>query len=311
MAIPRTYQQYIDELEEKLTYYERLRDEATGVDERIDVSNRLLIETVRLLAEGLRFQIPKVPDPYPGMPHYNVRKYLLDTARTEPGEEIEIPGDTITAYTNGTLAGTFIRLDTPTNDAIPLNEFNPYRYLLGFKKFWLETTAQSSRYLRLHIGREAGADASVQITAVAPKPVFYTIVTDKDTHFTGALATGNKEDENISGLLGTKIRVLDIAIQADQALNLWLMFWRKNTFNNIDLDIDTFIGMVQLDLSTFGKQVGGAGQYYMSIEDANIDYEDEDGTNELHVSLYNADAVPKNAGVTGEISVFVKYELRG
>jgi len=111
--------------------------------------------------------------------------------------------------------------------------------------------------------------------------------------------------------LGSKVRILDIAIQADQKLNFWLMFWRKNTFNNIDLDVDAFIGMVQLDLATFGKQMGGAGQYYMSIEDVNLDYEDEDETNELHVSLYNADAVPKNAGATGEISVFIKYELRG
>ncbi|GAJ24935.1 unnamed protein product, partial [marine sediment metagenome] len=157
----------------------------------------------------------------------------------------------------------------------------------------------------------ASAEAGVQITAVAPKPVFYTIVTAKDTHFTEALTTGNKEDENLTGLLGSKIRILDIAIQADQKLNFWLMFWRKDTFNNINLDVDAFIGMVQLDLATFGKQVGGAGQYYMSLEDANLDYEDEDGTNELHVSLYNADAVAKNAGATGEISVFLKHELRG
>ncbi|GAI60075.1 unnamed protein product, partial [marine sediment metagenome] len=57
------------------------------------------------------------------------------------------------------------------------------------------TPVQAGKYLRLHIGREASAEASVQITAVAPKPVFYTIVTDKDTHFTEALTTGNKEDE--------------------------------------------------------------------------------------------------------------------
>ncbi|GAI23821.1 unnamed protein product, partial [marine sediment metagenome] len=134
---------------------------------------------------------------------------------------------------------------------------------------------------------------------------------DKDTNFILALTTGNKEDANLAGLLSNKIRILDIAIQADQNLDLWLMFWRKDTFNNIDLDVDAFIGMVQLDLATFGKQVGGAGQYYMSIEDVNLDYEDEDESNELHVSLYNADAAAKNAGATGEISVFVKYELRG
>lgn len=256
-------------------------------------------------------QAPPAPLTFPGMPPYNVRTYPLDTARLAPGEEIGLSGDSITAYTNGSLVGCFIRLDSKINDAIPLNEFNPYYYPARFKEFWLETTAQAGKYLRLHIGREAGAEASVQITAVAPKPVFYTIKSDKDDNFTAALTTGNKEDENLSGLLGSKIRILDIAIQADQKLNLWLMFWRKNTFGNTNLDVDAFIGAVQLDLATFGKQVGGAGQYYMSIEDVNLDYEDEDGTNELHVSLYNADAVAKNAGATGEISAFFKYELRG
>ncbi|GAI66830.1 unnamed protein product [marine sediment metagenome] len=184
---------------------------------------------------------------------YSVRKYLLDTARVEPGERVDLPGDSLTAYTNGTLAGCYIRLDSPSADAIPLNEFNPYRYTKEWERFYLETPVQAGKYLRLHIGREASAEASVQITAVAPKPVFYTIVTDKDTHFTEALTTGNKEDENLAGLLGSKVRILDIAIQADQKLNFWLMFWRKNTFNNIDLDVDAFIGMVQLDLATFGK----------------------------------------------------------
>ncbi len=242
---------------------------------------------------------------------YNVRRYPLDTARPEPGERVDLPGDSLTAYTNGTLAGCYIRLESPSADAIPLNEFNPYKYTKGWKRFYLETPAQSGKYLRLHIGREASAEAGVQITAVAPKPIFYTIVTDKDTHFVGALTTGNKEDADLSGLLGNKIRILDIAIQADQALDLRLMFWRKDTFNNIDLDVDAFIGMVQLDLATFGKQVGGAGQYYMSIEDVNLDYEDEDLTGELHLSLYNADATAKAAGAAGECVVFLKYELRG
>ncbi len=242
---------------------------------------------------------------------YNVRRYPLDTARPAPGERIDLPGDSLTAYTNGTLVGCYIRLESPSADAIPLNEFNPYKYTKGWKRFYLETPAQAGIYLRLHIGREASAEAGVQITAAAPKPVFYTIKSDKGTHFTEALTTGNKEDENIAELLGNKIRILDIAIQAKQKLDLWLMFWRKDTFSNIDLDVDAFIGAVELDLSTFGKQVGGAGQYYMSLEDVNLDYEDEDGTNELHVSLYNADATAKNAGATGEISVFVKHELRG
>jgi len=101
------------------------------------------------------------PPPFPGLPPYNVAAYKLDTARTAPGKRIDLSGDTITAYTNGTLAGCFIRLDAPGNDPLPLNEFNPYYYPAKFQKFWLETPGQPGKYLRLHIGREAGAEAAV------------------------------------------------------------------------------------------------------------------------------------------------------
>ncbi|GAI56973.1 unnamed protein product, partial [marine sediment metagenome] len=233
----------------------------------INVTNKLLIENLKVLREGLKFQLPEPPPPEVDLfPPYNIRTYPLDEARAEPGVEVDIPGDNITAYTDGTLAGCYIRIDSATNDAIPLNEFNPIRYPAKFEKFYLETTAQSGKYLRLHIGREAGAEAAVQITAIAAKPAFYTLKSDKDDHFTGALTTGNKEDVNLVGLLGNKVIITNIAIQADQNLDLYLMFWRKDTFENSDLDVDTFIGAVQLDLSTFGHQVGGAGQYYMSLE---------------------------------------------
>lgn len=259
-------------------------------------------------------QQPALPPPIPAIPAmapYNVLTYKLDAARVAPGKKEEIPGDTITAYTDGTLVGCFIRMDSPANDPIPLNEFNPYYYPAKFKKFWLTTTAQAGKYLRLHIGREAGAEAAVQITATAPKRVFYEILSDKDTNFTSALTTGNKEDENITGLLGDKVNISGITIEADQALDFWIMFWKKDTFDDPNLDLDSFIGAIELDLSTYGQQVGGAGQYYMSLEDVLLDYEDGDGTKELHVSLYNADAIAKNAGATGEVKVVFRYELMG
>ncbi|GAI84220.1 unnamed protein product, partial [marine sediment metagenome] len=49
---------------------------------------------------------------------YNVRRYPLDTARLEPGKRVDLPGDSLTAYTNGTLAGCYIRLESPSADAI-------------------------------------------------------------------------------------------------------------------------------------------------------------------------------------------------
>lgn len=254
-------------------------------------------------------------EPTIGLPPYNVVTIPLDNAQTTGSpKEVRIPGDRLTFYTNGDMAGIQFALDY-NNDWIPAGEFgNPFFYPAKFKTFFLAWTAQAGKYLRVFVGREAAAgtsaEASVQITAAAPKVVFDTIVSDKDVHFTLGLLTGIKEDENLTGLIANKLRITNIAIQANQNLDYWLMFWRRNAFDNPDLDIDTFIGAVELDLSTFGIQVGGANQWYMSLEAVDLDYEDEDNNYELHVSLYNADAIAKNAGAIGEVVVFIKYELR-
>jgi hypothetical protein len=270
-----------------------------------------LADKIDNLVEVLTPAPPKHPD----LPPYNVYTHYLDTEHTQANAvEVNIPGDSLTFYTDGTYTGIYIRFDSKMNDAVPIAEFgNPYKYPYagGFEKFYIENTAQSGKYLRIHIGREAGAEASVQITAAAPKVVFYDIASDKDTHFTGALNQYAKEDENLTNLLGNKIRITGITIEADQALDFWVMFWNKDTFDNTDLDLSTFIGMVELDLSTYGQRVGGSGQYYMSLEKVDLDCEDKDATNELHCSLFNASATAKNAGATGEVKLVFRYQLMG
>lgn len=138
----------------------------------------------------------------------------------------------------------------------------------------------------------------------------YSKTTDKDTHFTGALTQGNKEDENITGLFGNKITINSIAIMAKQRLDFYLYFWNQDDFSNTDLDLDDFSGIIHCDLITHARRVGGANQYYLSLEDLGLDYEDEDLSKELHVSLYNASATAKIAGANGQVAVQIKYELR-
>lgn len=135
------------------------------------------------------------------------------------------------------------------------------------------------------------------------------LTTDKDSHFTGALTQGSKEDENITGLLADKIRINSIAIMADQRLDLFLYFWNQDDFDNADLDLDDFSGIIHCDLVTHGVQIG-SGKWYLSLEDLCLDYEDEDSSKELHLSLYNASPAAKNAGASGEVVVQIKYELR-
>jgi len=146
------------------------------------------------------------------------------------------------------------------------------------------------------------------------KPVklhtFYSISSDKDTHFYGALAQYAKEDENITGLVGDKIRITGVSIQGDEDLDFYLMFWNTDDFENTDMDVDDFCSMVHLDMSSNAIRIGAANQYYYALDDLAIDYEDEDGTQELHVSLYCADAAGKTAAAAGEVAIQIRYELR-
>lgn len=137
-----------------------------------------------------------------------------------------------------------------------------------------------------------------------------TLRSDKDTHFTGAIVQNAKEDENLTGLVSNKIRVTGVSIQADQNLKFKVLFWTKDTFDDIDLDEDTYCGEVELDLNLEGFRISGAGQYYLDMRGLDIDYEDHDASHELHISLLNLSVTSKDAGGVGEVVVEVYYELR-
>jgi len=75
---------------------------------------------------------------------------------------------------------------------------------------------------------------------------------DKDVHFTGALAKGESKQENLTGLVSNKIIIQGVSISAAQSLHLRLEFYSKDTFTDSDLDVDTFIGAIELDVPSFG-----------------------------------------------------------
>jgi len=88
---------------------------------------------------------------------------------------------------------------------------------------------------------------------VMPDPRLVTIRSDKDFHFTGALAKNESEQENLTGLVSNKLIIHSVSIGSVQALHFRLEFYSKDNFTNPDLDEDTFIGSVDLDLSKYGK----------------------------------------------------------
>jgi len=138
------------------------------------------------------------------------------------------------------------------------------------------------------------------------------IETDKDTHFTGAISQYDHEEENLTGLTDNRIFVRGVNIQSDQNLKFRLIFWTKDTFADTDLNDDSYIDDVILDMSdsenTF--RINNTNQYYLNVSDLNILYEDEDATNELHISLQNLSPTDKAAGATGEVQLDIKYAPR-
>jgi len=131
--------------------------------------------------------------------------------------------------------------------------------------------------------------------------------TDKDTHFTEAIAQNGHEEENLTGLPSNVITIKQIVILSDQNLNFDVAFFGTDGFANADLDVDSYLGSVNLDLATNGFQLGGSGQYYLWVTNVDFEYTDADGDNELHVALYNNSATGKNAGATGEVVIKFIY----
>jgi len=143
------------------------------------------------------------------------------------------------------------------------------------------------------------------------------ISTDKDTHFTESIDQYYKEDEDISGLISNKVFIRGINIQSIQPLKYRLIFWSKeNTKDSTDLDNDTYISDVILDLSDTTsafriKDSGGSfNQYYLDMTGLNIPYEDKDSNYKLHLSLQNLSVTSKNAGSTGAVQIDIKYAPR-
>jgi hypothetical protein len=140
-------------------------------------------------------------------------------------------------------------------------------------------------------------------------------------HFTGTIAQYAAEAEDIATALGvSRMAVHSVSIQALQALDFELWFFSKVGKGNADLDLDTAIAKVDLDLSTNGQtyNVGTADQYYyhhrLSVP---LVVTDDDpvtttGWPRLHLALVNNSATGKLAtGSGGDVIIVVEVEPLG
>ena len=132
------------------------------------------------------------------------------------------------------------------------------------------------------------------------------VKSDKDTHFTDALAQNAVEHENIAmgnALVGCEECIIEgVVLLSDQNLEWDVFFWTRSTNLDTDADIDTFLDYIKFK-QTEGRQIAGTGLWYYSWTNLGIPYKDEDQSEEFHVSLCNRSATSKNAGATGEVVV--------
>lgn len=140
--------------------------------------------------------------------------------------------------------------------------------------------------------------------------VSYTIKSDKDSNFTTAIAVNAKEDADLAGLEANKILITNVEVLSVEQKHYRVLFYKTDGFDDADLDVDSFIGIVDLDLTTNGFQIAGAGKWLWDEKVGRgngLEYEDLDATNELHISLQNLGIGAKTAGAGGEVVIKVSY----
>lgn len=146
---------------------------------------------------------------------------------------------------------------------------------------------------------------------VVQKPEeIHTLSTDKDSHFTGAIAMNSHEEESITGLLANHINIKGVNAQSMQNLKYRLIFWAHSGFDSTDIDADAYVSDVVLDftdtLSAF--QIGAANQYRLDVGALDIPLSTRSLT--LYCSLQNLSSTSKIAGSSGAVQFDIKYGLR-
>lgn len=202
-----------------------------------------------------------------------------------------------------------IQLDE--NNKIPVRGDN---WFVGtyqqFTKLHITVTATTTVFLLACTNPKAVLEMVAETTVTVGKETRSYIDSDKDSHFTTSIAQNAIETENLTGLSDSNITITGVSVQADEALDFRLWLFGTDGHADTDLDDDEFIDFVDLDLATNGAQIAGAGQYYYAQTGLNIDYEDEDASNELHLALQNLSAAAKTAGAAGEVKVKIFYTPR-
>jgi len=154
MATPKTYDEYLEELRKNLSWLERLGDVFSGLDERLDFTNKILIQIANALAGA------------PGGIDYTSQLNTIISTLSSLGLTplVNRPA-LITGQKNVTTAGTAVQLPDITipngfKVIIMAKPSNTGYIYLGNSKVSAEDS--SSRFGRM----EAGDSITLQITTL-------------------------------------------------------------------------------------------------------------------------------------------------
>lgn len=148
----------------------------------------------------------------------------------------------------------------------------------------------------------------VEVSKAEKIEIYSTVST---IHFTGAISLYANESENLTGLLSNKYTIKDINIQSMQPLIWLLQFYGDDGFDDTNLDTDSFLDEIELDMTEDPAfRVNNANQYKLNFSGLEMLYEDYDRTKELHIMLQNQSATAKLAGVNGAVQIDIKMSPR-
>lgn len=133
--------------------------------------------------------------------------------------------------------------------------------------------------------------------------------TDKDIHFTGALAQNAQATENIvpaasiAAGLHCRSRLRSIGITSKENLSWEIALYGTDQFNSpTDMDSVIRYGWWTFDAAS-ATRVAATGNYYYYVDGLDVAYRDADQTGEIHLALINRSAAGKTAGADGEIVI--------
>lgn len=141
------------------------------------------------------------------------------------------------------------------------------------------------------------------------------IRSDKDVHFTGAIAQNAGEAESIlftGDIAPQRYRIRSLNIISEENLAWEVVFFARSTFNGApqiaDIDLYTFLGYFSFGAGD-AIRIAATGPYLYYIDGLDIAYEDQDESQTLHLMLVNRSAAAKTAGAAGEVVVQTGVEL--